>query len=133
MKVNEDKHIEKLVDRLMKDSVLDAPSFDFTSKVMSQVLAPKTSDVTTYKPLISKKVIITIGSVLLALTVYSLFYDNAHSNKWTIPHIDFIPFNNITKSFQFSKITTYSVVLTTVMLLIQIPLLKNYFDRRFNM
>ncbi len=130
MKANEDKHIEKLVDQFMKDHVLDTPSLDFTSKVMSQVLVAKTSDVTTYKPLISKKGMITICSVLLFLIVYSLFYDSAQPSKW-IPHIDFIPFNNITEPFQFSKATTYSVVLTTVMLFIQIPFLKNYYNSKF--
>ena len=130
MKVNEDKHIEKLVDHMMKDTLLETPSFDFTAKVMSQVLATKTSGITAYKPLISKKVMITICSVLLGLIVYSLFYDSTQPSKW-IPHIDFIPFNNITKPFQFSKATTYSVVLTAVMLFIQIPFLKNYYDRKF--
>ncbi|WP_300568278.1 hypothetical protein [Flavobacterium sp.] len=131
MKANEDKHIEKLVDHMMKDTHLETPSFDFTSKVMVQVLTTKTSNVTIYKPLISKKAMITVGSVLLALIVYSFFYDSVHSSKWTIPHIDFIPFNNTTMPFQFSKATTYSVVLTTIMLFIQIPLLKNYFNRKF--
>jgi len=129
MKANEDKQLEKLVDHMMKDSILDSPSNDFTFKVMSQVLATKTNDITEYKPLISKKAMIVIFSVVLALICYSLFLDNTAS-QYRIPHFDFIPFNNLTKSFQFSKVTTYSVVLTAIMLFIQIPFLKNYFDRK---
>ena len=131
MNKNEDKHIEKLVDHFMRDRVLDTPSFDFTSKVMSQVLATKTSDLTTYKPLISKKALITISGILLTLVICSFFFDTKRASNW-IPHIDFIPFSNLTESYQFSAVTTYSVVLTAIMLFIQIPLLKNYFDNKFD-
>ena len=56
MNENVDKHIEKLVDKAMKDSVLETPSFDFTSKVMQHVTATSKSKATVYEPLISKKV-----------------------------------------------------------------------------
>ncbi len=133
MKVSEDKNIEKLIDNLMKDATLESPSFDFTSKVMSQVLATKTSEATTYKPLISKQVFIALFSSLTVLVIYILFNGNTSSGN------DFLRLNynllhdlNLVDTFRFSKITTYSVVLTTIMLFIQIPLLKNYFDRKFN-
>ena len=137
MNKNEDKHIEKMVDSLMKDRALDTPSFDFTSKVMSQVLATKTSDITTYRPLISKNTLIIICGVILAFIGYGIFYDNSASNNQLphfdfIPHFDSIPFISLTKSLQFSTATIYSVVLTALMLFIQIPLLKNYYDSKFN-
>ena len=131
MNKNEDKHIEELVDHLMKSRVLDTPSFDFTSKVMSQVLTTKTSSITTYKPLISKKILIAVFSVLLTLIISSFFYDATGSSKW-VPHIDFIPFNNITASYEFSPVTTYSFVLTAIMIFIQIPILKNYYNSKFD-
>ena len=67
MKVSEDKNIEKLIDHLMKDTTLESPSFDFTSKVMSQVTVTKTSDITTYQPLISTRtfLVIFIGLVTI--------------------------------------------------------------------
>ena len=131
MNKNEDKHIEELVDHFMKDRTLDTPSFDFTSKVMSQVLTTKTSSITTYEPLISKKILLTIFSVLLVLIISSFFYDATGPSRW-IPHLDFIPYNNITASYEFSAVTTYSVVLTAIMLFIQIPILKNYYNSRFD-
>lgn len=70
MKANEDKNIEKLVDHIMKDTILESPSFDFTSKIMSQVLATKTSDVTVYKPLISRTTFIAIFGFIIALFIY---------------------------------------------------------------
>lgn len=42
MNVNEDKLLENLVDTIMKDSKLETPSLDFTTKVMLQVLTTKT-------------------------------------------------------------------------------------------
>lgn len=133
MNTKEDKHIEKLIDKMMKDQTLETPSFDFTSKVMNQVMASKKSQAFTYKPLISKKILFYILGSLAILIIYSLFYDAPGSIKW-IPHIDFIPMRmpQLTGKFEFSKVTTYSVVLTTLMLLIQIPLLKNYFDKKYN-
>ena len=48
--MEEDKYIEKLVDQIMKDQILESPSFDFTSKVMAQVTVAKTNEITVYKP-----------------------------------------------------------------------------------
>ena len=131
MKANEDKQLEKLVDHMMKDSILDTPSSDFTFKVMSQVLATKTSDATTYKPLISKPVFTAIFTGLAVLIVYVLLNGNSQSNN-SFLHLNYnlLPNFNPVETFRFSEITTYSVVLTTIMLFIQIPLLKNYFDRK---
>jgi hypothetical protein len=132
MKVNEDKNIEKLIDHLMKDTMLESPSFDFTSKVMSQVLEIKTSNVTTYKPLISKPVFIALFSGLTAVLTYLFFNGNASSNNAFL-HLNYNLLHDFpVETFRFSKITVYSVVLTTLMLFIQIPLLKNYFDRKYN-
>ena len=132
MKANEDKNIEKLVDHIMKDAVLESPSFDFTSKIMSQVLATKTSDVTVYKPLISRTTFIAIFGCIIALFIY-LFISGAQQTNGWFSNLNFnLLYNNkLASIFKFSKITTYTVVLTTLMLFIQIPLLKNHFDKQF--
>lgn len=131
MKANEDKNIEKLVDHIMKDAVLESPSFDFTSKIMSQVLATKTSDVTVYEPLISRTTFIAIFGCIIALFIYLFISGGQQTNGW-FSHLDFtLLYNNkLASMFKFSKITTYTVVLTTLMLFIQIPLLKNHFDKQ---
>ena len=132
MNTNEDKHIEKLVDKMLKNQALESPSFDFTSKLMSKVTTSQSNSITTYKPLISGKTILTIAGILLALIGYSFFYDGTQTSKW-IPHIDFVPFNNLTALYEFSTVTTYSVVLTAIMLFIQIPILKNYYNNKFDL
>jgi len=128
MKENEDKFLEKLVDTIMKDSKLEKPSLDFTAKVMSQVLTTKTSEVYVYKPLISKYVFILVFGSFITL----LFYLEPQTDNW-IDYISHRVFYNIysTAQFAFSKITIYSVVLATLMLVIQISFLKKHFDNHF--
>lgn len=134
MKTNEDKQLEKLVDRMMKEKTLDTPSIDFTSKVMSQVLATQKSETTIYKPLISTPTFIIIFGGLIFLIAFILTNGNTSSNNTYLNlNLNFFTNFNPVRSFHFSKITTYSVVLTTLMLFIQIPLLKNYFDKKHNL
>lgn len=133
MNTNEDKHIEKLVDQMMKNQTLETPSFDFTTNIMNKVLESKKPQAFVYKPLIPRKIFISILTGMTILILCSLFYDAPQAMKW-VPHIDFISMSTtgLIENFRFSKIATYSIVLTTVMLFIQIPLLKNYFERRYN-
>ena len=135
MKANDDKNLEEFIEKLMKDQTPESPSFDFTSKVMAQVLAqvlaPQTSSITTYKPLISKPVFIATISTVIALVIYCIGYGNPSSN-YSLPHfnIQVNPLLNLEEKVHFSNITTYTVVVTAVMLFIQISILKNHFDRR---
>jgi hypothetical protein len=131
MKANEDKNIEKLVNYIMKDAKLESPSSNFTLNVMSQVLQTKTSDVTVYKPLISRKTFIVVFGFIITLFIYLLINKDQQTNGWpTYLNINTTYYNNFTTLFKFSKITTCTAVLTTVMLLIQISFLKNYFDKQ---
>lgn len=133
MKASEDKHIEKLIDYLMKETTLESPSFDFTAKVMTQVTLAKTSNATTYQPLISKKVFIAIFGSLTVLIAYVLLNSDPSTNSRLI-NLNYNLLANYTpvKTLGFSNITTYTVVLTAIMLCIQIPLLKNYYDSKFD-
>ena len=132
MKTNEDKHLEKLIDHIMKDQVLESPSSDFTSKIMSQILTTKTSDVTVYKPLISKSVLIGIIGSVITLTAYGILYGNPESSGW-FTRFDFslLYKSNLFDSSHMSKTATYSILLTTLFLMVQISFLKNYFDKKF--
>lgn len=133
MKANDDKNLEEFIEKLMKTQTPESPSIDFTSKVMAQVLAPQTSTITTYKPLISKPVFIATLSTILALVIYCIAYGNPSSN-YSFPHLNFHvnQLLNLEETVHFSNITTYSVVFTALMLLIQIPILKSHFDRRLH-
>lgn len=132
MQADEDKKIEKLVDRIMKDAVIESPSIDFTSKVMSKALASKTSDVMVYKPLISRSVFIAIFGCIVLLFIYLSMNGEKQENAW-FSQIKFGSAYNsgLISFFKVSKVMLYAVVSTTVMLLVQVSFLKNYFDKQF--
>jgi hypothetical protein len=118
----------------MKETTLDTPSVDFTAQVMSQILKIRTSQATVYKPLISKWVWYGIFISMLGLIAYLSFNDSAVSgglldkfNLGTLPKLN-IP--NLFSGLQFSRTTLYACGFLTIMLFIQIPILKNYMDKR---
>ncbi|GGG53926.1 hypothetical protein [Bizionia arctica] len=134
MKENVDKYIEKLVDKAMKDSVLESPSFDFTSLVMQQVTAK--SKVTVYEPLISKKVWFAVFASVIALILFVLLSADTQQNSWFITKdfnlISKLKFSNPFSGFKLGTTTMYGIMLLSMMVCIQIPMLKSYFDKRLN-
>ncbi len=132
MKANEDKQIEKLVDHIMKDTIVESPSIDFTSKVMSKILAPKTSNVTVYKPLIPRSVFIAFFGCIATFFIYLFINGEKQENSW-LNHLKFSLFHNneLSSLFKVSNVMLYAVVSTTIMLLLQISFLKNHFDKQF--
>ena len=124
----EGKNIEKFIDKVMAETSLETPSFDFTSKIMAQVSVAKQPKVIEYKPLISKPVWYSIFGILAAMIAYS-FFSASQESQFDIDLSAAI--SCLVPAVHFSDATTYSVLIVTLMVLIQIPLLKNYFDKRF--
>jgi hypothetical protein len=118
----------------MKETSLESPSYNFTSKVMTNVLAVNKSKATTYKPLISRKGWILIFAGIIAVLLYLLLSDStqAANHSWLIDFSgkNFIPTLNSSNLFQFSRLTINVVVAATVLVFIQIVLLKNYLNKR---
>jgi len=134
MSENVDKHIEKLVDKAMKDATLETPSFNFTAHVMSQVEAIAKPSTTVYKPLISNKVWIFLFGCVVVLAAFSVFGTQPESKNW-FDTIDYSIFSNnrvtnAVSGFRFSQTSFYAILMCAVMLFIQVPLLKHYFNKR---
>ena len=136
MEEKDTKYIDNLSKKVIGKSTIESPSFDFTNTVMSQINALQESKSTVYKPLISKPVwfLITIG--FLASSLYVLFFGTkTESSNW-MQSINFSMFSNINldilPSVSISKTFTYAVLFFGLMVCIQIPLLKNHFDKRFD-
>lgn len=130
MKEHTNKDLEKFVDKMMKSSTLETPSFDFTAKVMSQVTSTSKSAVTVYKPLISKT---TWGILLLlavGMVIYSFFSKDTTSLPW-LDKLDLSKVSNLFSGIKISNTVMYSLLMFAVMLFIQVPLLKHYYDKRF--
>lgn len=124
----EDKNVGKFIDKVMKETSLETPSFDFTSKIMAQVSVLEQSKIKKYKPLISKTGWFGIFGCLIAFITYTFFNGSPESQLDINLSAEI---SNIVPAVHFSGITTYTVLIVTLMVLIQIPLLKNYFDKRF--
>jgi len=129
MKEN-DKNVEQFIEKVIKETSLETPSFDFTSKVMAQV-ALEQSKTIAYKPLISKTTWIALFTGIAAVLAYA-FFGGSPENKLDINISAFFSeqISGLIPNLHFSDVTTYSVLIIAVMALVQIQLLKHYFDKR---
>jgi hypothetical protein len=127
MKKIEDKTADAWLDDLMKDSLLESPSPDFTSKVMLRVQDTKTESATIYKPLLSKSFWIILLLCFTGLFVF-LINNESIASKSRFKFLDFS--FGFSATFEFSRITIYAVVFSTLFFLIQISLLNKYFTKQ---
>ena len=136
MKENADKYLDDLSRKVIGTSSIESTSTDFTSNVMSQIKAYSKSKVTTYVPLISKRIWILIGLGFLAIVLYAIFKSPDTSSSWLKKwNLDQFQFSNFEFTSPFStldvsQVTLYATLLLAVMLCIQIPVLKHYFNKR---
>lgn len=131
MKEN-DKEIENLIEKMMSENTLESPSFDFTSKIMSQVLVAEKSKIKAYKPLISKSTWIFIGISLAALTAYAIYFNNDIYN-FEIAKTYSDKASALFSGIHFSTNVLYALLVVPFMVLIQIGVLKNYFDKKYEL
>jgi hypothetical protein len=126
-----DKNIEKFIGKIMAESTLESPSIDFTSKVMSQILVAERSKIQDYKPLISTPIWIVILGSLISLILYTVFGNEPYDSE--IGHSYIVNTANLFSELHFSKNTIYAILIVPLMILIQIPLLKNYYDKKYQL
>ena len=127
-----DKNIENLIDKMMAEDTLQTPSFDFTSKIMAQVLVAEKSKVKSYKPLISITTWIIIGFGLLGLAVYASLFSGTEYNLG-IDKSYTEKCSALFSGIHISKNILYALLVVPFMILIQIGLLKNYFDKKYQL
>ncbi|QSB27215.1 hypothetical protein D0809_04035 [Flavobacterium circumlabens] len=129
-----DKNIENLIDKMMAENTLESPSIDFTSKIMTQVLAAEKSKIKAYQPLISKTTWILMGAGLAALIAYSLYSSSDTSALETSQlYLNLDKASALFSGIHFSKNILYGVLIVPFMILIQIGVLKNYFDKKYEL
>lgn len=133
MKNNDDKNIEKLVNKMMSESVLESPSINFTSTVMSEVLSVEKSKALVYKPVISRKAWLIIFASIIALFSFLLLNTKSEASAINFD-LSIFRFDKIFTSlpaFHISSMTTNVLLAAGIMLLIQIFFLKSYLNKRF--
>lgn len=135
MNQQEDKHLDDLTKKVIKEASLESPSLNFTDVLMSQINVIESSSTIVYKPLISKMGWTFISILFLGMILYMILGGNTESPDW-LGSIDFSVFSNLKITNIFSGITipktvTYAVVLFGVMLSIQILFLKRHLNKPF--
>lgn len=134
MKDNKDKHLDKLIDRVMGEMPLKSPSMDFTANILSKVNVLPKSEVTVYKPLISKNIWFFIGALMLGLLAYVVFKFPLEETGWfsslELGQLPTFKMPAVFSGITISKTFMYSIVVFAVLLFVQIPLLKKQFDKR---
>lgn len=136
MKENADKYLDDLSRKVIGRSSVESTSTDFTSNVMSQIKAYSKSKATTYVPLISKRIWTLIGLGFSAIVVYAIFKSPDTSSswleKWNLDRFQLtnFEFTSPFSTLDVSQVTLYATLLLAVMLCIQIPVLKHYYNKR---
>jgi len=128
------KHIDSLVEKVVKESSLESPSLDFTSNIMSKIEAVPQNEITVYEPLISKSVWLAISILVIGSLSYGILGNGIESLGW-FDNIDYsiISNNKVTEvisGITFSKTLMYAVGLCGLLFFIQIPMMKHYFDKQ---
>ena len=134
MKENTEQHLDKLAKKVMESSLLESPSLDFTANIMARVEASVISQVTVYKPLISKRAWLLISILLIGSLSYGILGSGLEGLGW-FDTIDFsiISNNKVTEvisGITFSKTLIYAVGFCGLLFFIQIPMMKHFFDKR---
>lgn len=131
---NEDKRIEDLVNKLMENDSLEKAPANFTNDVMSKIEMLSETKTIVYKPLIPKYIWWLLGLGFVALIFNIIFNKPTDSSRlserYNLPEVSFDLFSNL--SVDFSNTLMYATVLLAVMVAIQIPLLKQYFNQRLS-
>ncbi|KAF2511200.1 hypothetical protein [Flavobacterium foetidum] len=129
MKEN-DKNLESLIEKMMADVELDSAPIDFTSKIMSEVSILENKKAQIYKPLIPKVAWVFIFFGLSALIAYVSLFSGSDSNM-EVGKLYVDKISGLFSAVHFSKNVLYSILIVPIMILIQVGLLKNYFDKKY--
>ncbi|MEX0995919.1 MAG: hypothetical protein WDZ45_02585 [Flavobacteriaceae bacterium] len=133
MKEQETKELERFVAGAMFKTKLETPSPHFTERVIKAVMAEQQATAIGYRPLIPTYMWIGIAFFIVSLTTYLWFLAQPAPFNWPSLSFGFLENNILFKKLaavSISKITLYAVLFLAVMICVQIPVLKYYFNRR---
>jgi hypothetical protein len=128
----EDKNLENLIEKMMAENTLHSPSVDFTSNLMAQILVAEKAKIKPYKPLISTSMWVFIGVAVALLVIYNTLFAGVENNiEIGKSYTDKI--SAIVSGIHISKTLLYAILIVPFMILIQIGVLKNYFDKKYQL
>lgn len=126
------KELEKLIDKLMTLDRLETPSVDFTKKVVDKAIMTKSQQIE-YKPLLPKWILYLAAVIVIGFLVYGI---NLYATSGTsTPYFkDLNKVGTWSSSFfeqlNFSKTVTYAIVISGLMTCFHTLVLKKHFENR---
>lgn len=129
-----EKNIEEFTKYIINEANVEEPSADFLIKVMASVqIERERSILKVYKPLISKSAWAIIALVIVSLIVFILTGTSQNSIK--LPTIHFSLFDkiasiNLLERIHLSDTFTFSFVLFSLLIILQLVGIKNYFNKQ---
>ncbi|HHC78856.1 MAG TPA: hypothetical protein ENK46_03170 [Flavobacteriia bacterium] len=129
-----DKQIDSLLKNVFTESELNNPSADFTSAVISKITGE--NELTAYRPLISKRAWALVVTVLIGMAAFVPIANVTFKKGWLdtlgISFLSNIELNGLLPAYSFSDSTLYGLLVLTIMIFVQIPILKHYSDKRID-
>ncbi|WP_044399073.1 hypothetical protein [Lacinutrix sp. Hel_I_90] len=129
MSDNKEKQLDEWSKKLFDTASLESPSFNFTAQVMQEVVLLSENKSVKYTPLISKKVWYILGLVFSGLLGFAVFAKVLTTESWFSTRSN-IKMTALIPELNISSTALYAIVLFGIMLLVQLPLLKQYFNNR---
>lgn len=131
---NSNKELDIFTKKYIKELEVSTPSVDFTKSILLNL--EKSKEVYKATPLISKKMWFFLTGMMVIAIVY--VSRGATSLAFTMPEInlDFLtPIQTFfsTKTIHISHTTAYISCLFSVMVLVQIYILKGYFTKKLDL
>jgi len=132
---NKEKALEDLVQKAIQSNEVEKQSLDFTANIMASVEAVYISEITKYKSPISKTAWAAIFVIVGGLCTYLLFNTNGEESSW----LSSLDFSFITESSLATGLSSlaipssvlYGIVALAVMTILQVPIYKRYYEKRF--
>ena len=123
--------MEDLIDKVMRDASIEVPSVNFTSNLMNKIHVEEQKAIYFYKPLISKKGWGILGILLIGIFFYSSLLNMPIDGAW-LNFLDLGDNNlfHVFSNWSSSRSSYYLVVFLGAFILVQIPMLKYFFDKR---
>lgn len=129
-----DKNIEDFTKYIMNEAEVETPSADFLNNVMDSVkLESELSSSKVYKPLISKSAWVIITLVFVALSHFILTGNSQTStllSKLDLSFFDKLPSFNLFERIHFSTTFTFTFILFSILVVFQLYVIKNYFNKQ---
>lgn len=134
MEINNDKQLNQFIGKSIRLISLSSPSENFEERILQKIQTSEIKNEVLDKPLISKLTWILLGLGFVSLMVYLTTLFDTQQSLWIKNSNDidtyFSRFFSTFEPLQFSSTVFYSVMCFFIMIAIQLPILKHYFDKQ---